>query len=53
MAPICLPLNPQRDMGFSVNQFQGKTAKALGWGNIVGGKNKIPKILLFLSFNFK
>ncbi|XP_066990757.1 serine protease easter-like [Macrobrachium rosenbergii] len=30
--PICLPQDPVREMGFSVQQFQGKFAWAAGWG---------------------
>jgi len=30
--PVCLPSNPQRDMGFSVPEFQGKLGWATGWG---------------------
>lgn len=30
--PICLPKDPVREMGFSVQEFQGKAAWAAGWG---------------------
>lgn len=30
--PVCLPLNPARDMGFPVEEFQGKVAWSAGWG---------------------
>ncbi|XP_069185731.1 phenoloxidase-activating factor 3 isoform X1 [Procambarus clarkii] len=32
VVPICLPLNPQKDLGFSEQQFIGKSAWAAGWG---------------------
>ncbi|XP_076069688.1 glandular kallikrein-3, submandibular-like [Oratosquilla oratoria] len=31
--PACLPLNPEQDMGFSVEEFEGKVAVAAGWGS--------------------
>ena len=37
MNAICLPLNPEQEMGFSVRSFQGKDAIAAGWGATVGG----------------
>ncbi|XP_068230576.1 phenoloxidase-activating factor 3-like [Palaemon carinicauda] len=32
--PICLPLNPVEDMGFPIEELQGKAAWAAGWGTI-------------------
>nr|ABG67960.1 prophenoloxidase activating enzyme III [Callinectes sapidus] len=33
VAPICLPVDPPNDMGFSEAEFQGKFAYAAGWGS--------------------
>ncbi|KAK8742368.1 hypothetical protein OTU49_001831 [Cherax quadricarinatus] len=34
VVPICVPVNPQKDLGFSEAQYQGKTAWAAGWGSV-------------------
>lgn len=36
--PVCLPVNPVRDMGFSREQFIGKYGDVAGWGSV----NKSP-----------
>ncbi|XP_063880605.1 CLIP domain-containing serine protease HP8-like [Scylla paramamosain] len=33
VVPICLPVDPLKDMGFSEEEFQGKFAYAAGWGS--------------------
>ncbi|XP_050716074.1 phenoloxidase-activating factor 3-like [Eriocheir sinensis] len=33
VVPICLPVDPLKDMGFSEEEFQGKFAFAAGWGS--------------------
>ncbi|XP_037789182.1 CLIP domain-containing serine protease 2-like [Penaeus monodon] len=33
VTPVCLPINPVNDMGFSEQEFQGKAAWAAGWGS--------------------
>ncbi|XP_045139229.1 CLIP domain-containing serine protease 14D-like isoform X1 [Portunus trituberculatus] len=33
VVPICLPVDPPKDMEFSEEEFQGKVAYAAGWGS--------------------
>ncbi|XP_068230900.1 serine protease easter-like isoform X1 [Palaemon carinicauda] len=33
VSPICLPVNPIQDMGFSVEDFEGKRSWGAGWGD--------------------
>ncbi|XP_066942984.1 phenoloxidase-activating factor 3-like isoform X1 [Macrobrachium rosenbergii] len=37
--PICLPVNPTQDMGFSVQDLEGKRAWGAGWGDTLGDSN--------------
>ncbi|XP_037789183.1 LOW QUALITY PROTEIN: phenoloxidase-activating factor 3-like [Penaeus monodon] len=37
VTPVCLPINPDQDMGFSEHDFQGKAAWAAGWGSTARG----------------
>lgn len=45
--PICLPLDPIKEMGFSVQEFKGKSGWAAGWGTTARDPtvNRRPAIL--------
>nr|XP_045602601.1 phenoloxidase-activating factor 3-like [Procambarus clarkii] len=34
VVPVCLPVNPQQDLGFTEQEFLGQLAWAAGWGSI-------------------
>ncbi|XP_047498571.1 CLIP domain-containing serine protease HP8-like [Penaeus chinensis] len=47
VTPVCLPVDPVRDMGFSEQEFQGKVAWAAGWGSTARDftANRRPDVL--------
>ncbi|KAK3869554.1 hypothetical protein Pcinc_025138 [Petrolisthes cinctipes] len=52
VVPICLPVNPARDLGFSEQEYQGQYAWAAGWGStarnptVTANPDKLQQVLL-------